>query len=179
MRVLAIDPGYEKIGIAVLEKTDGKPAYAPQGRGYGEVKETLLFSECFKTSRKLLPHERLFALGKEIEKVIKKYKPEVLAIEKLYFADNQKTAMLVSEARGVIIYEASRASLTVREFTPLQAKVAVTGYGRGTKDQMKFMVEKLISVEKEIKEDDECDAIALGLTYFAMEKSSKFLNAKF
>ncbi|MDO8482982.1 MAG: crossover junction endodeoxyribonuclease RuvC [bacterium] len=157
MRILAIDPGYEKLGIAVLEKD-------PKG------KEVLLFSECFKTSREKSGDERLCALGKEVERVIEEFQPKVLAIEKLFFADNQKTAMRVSEARGVIIYEAARAGLTVAEFTPLQAKVAVTGYGRGTKAQMKFMVEKLIKVGKKIKEDDEYDAIALGLTYFACEK---------
>ena len=157
MRILAVDPGYEKIGIAILEKTGGK--------------EILLFSECFKTSRQNPPNERLLALGKEAERIIKKFKPSAIAIEKLFFADNQKTAMLVSEARGVIIYEASRAGLLVREFTPLQTKLAVTGYGRSDKDQMKFMVEKLISVGKKITEDDEYDAIAIGLTYFEMEKS--------
>ncbi len=158
-RLLAIDPGYEKMGVAVLEIRRGEPS-----------KEVLLFSECFKTSKESAADERLCALGKEIERVIKKFKPESLAIEKLFFAGNQKTAMLVSEARGVIIYEAARAGLSVFEYTPLQVKVAVTGYGRSDKEQVKFMVEKLISVGKKIKEDDEYDAIALGLTYFAREK---------
>ena len=162
MRILAIDPGYEKMGVAVLEKTDG-------------IKELILFSECFKTSRDKSSDERLCALGKEVEKVIEKFKPSTLAIEKLFFADNQKTAMRVSEARGVIIYEAARAGLSVVEFTPLQAKVAVTGYGRGTKAQMKFMVEKLLTVGKKIKEDDEYDALALGLTYFA---TARFASRK-
>jgi crossover junction endodeoxyribonuclease RuvC len=156
MRILAIDPGYEKIGVAILEKNLGK--------------EVLLFSECFNTLRTESSDERLCALGKEVERVIEEYSPKCLAIEKLFFENNQKTAMRVAEARGVIIYEASRAGLSVTEFTPLQAKVAITGYGRGTKDQMKFMVEKLVHIGKKIKEDDEYDAIALGLTYFAYEK---------
>jgi len=157
MRILSIDPGYEKMGVAILEKESGQ-------------KETLVFSECFKTL-KTSPHsERLAALGKEIKKVIDKFKPECLAIEKLFFTTNQKTAFQVAEARGVIIYEASSAGLSVFEYTPLQVKVAITGYGRGTKDQIEFMVEKLISVGKKISEDDEYDAIALGLTYFATEK---------
>ncbi len=156
MKILAVDPGYEKIGISVLEKVMGK--------------ETLLFSECFKTSSKSPAPERLCAIGKEVEKIIEKFQPKCLAIEKLFFAGNQKTAMLVSEARGVIIYEAVRAGLSVREFTPLEMKVAVTGYGRSDKSQVKFMVEKLMAVNKKIKEDDEYDAIALGLTFFATEK---------
>lgn len=160
MRIIAIDPGYEKMGVAVLEKTSGK--------------EVLLFSECFRTSRKNPHHKRLAALGTEAERVIREFKPECLAIEKLFFTTNQKTAFQVAEARGVIIYEASSAGLSVCEFTPLQAKVAVTGYGRGTKDQMKYMVEKLITVGKKIKEDDEYDAIALGLTFFATQHKLKY-----
>jgi len=156
MRVLAVDPGYEKMGVAILEKHNSK--------------EILLFSECFKTDRKLPANERLCALGKEIEKVIESYKPEALAIEKLFFTENQKTVMRVSEARGVIIYEATRAGLSVFEYTPLEVKVAITSYGRSEKNQIKFMVEKLVKVNKKIKEDDEYDAIALGLTYFAREK---------
>jgi crossover junction endodeoxyribonuclease RuvC len=163
MKILAVDPGYEKIGIAVLEKNSGK--------------EILLFSECFKTLRTESSDARLCALGKEVERVIEEYNPKCLAIEKLFFENNQKTAMRVSEARGVIIYEASRAGLSVTEFTPLQAKVAITGYGRGTKTQMKFMVEKLVHIGKKIKEDDEYDAIALGLTYFACEKYNSSRHA--
>ncbi|KKW13371.1 MAG: Crossover junction endodeoxyribonuclease RuvC [Parcubacteria group bacterium GW2011_GWC2_49_9] len=157
---MAIDPGYEKMGVAVLEKNLGK--------------EVLLFSECFKTSRKDSAQKRLCALGKEIGRIIDEFKPRSLAIEKLFFAGNQKTAMLVSEARGVIVYEATRAGLSVTEYTPLEVKVAVTGYGRSTKEQIKYMAEKLVDIKKSIKEDDEYDAIALGLTYFARENKSFF-----
>ncbi|KKT45260.1 MAG: Crossover junction endodeoxyribonuclease RuvC [Parcubacteria group bacterium GW2011_GWA2_44_15] len=160
MRIMAIDPGYEKMGVAVLEKNLGK--------------EVLLFSECFKTSRKDSAQKRLCALGKEIGRIIDEFKPRSLAIEKLFFAGNQKTAMLVSEARGVIVYEATRAGLSVTEYTPLEVKVAVTGYGRSTKEQIKYMAEKLVDIKKSIKEDDEYDAIALGLTYFARENKSFF-----
>lgn len=156
MRVIAIDPGYEKMGVAIIEKETSS--------------EVLLFSECFKTDRKSKSNERLCNLGKEVEQIIEEYKPTALAIEKLFFADNQKTAMLVSEARGVIIYEATRADLAIFEYTPLEVKVAITSYGRSDKSQIKFMVEKLVKVNKKIKEDDEYDAIALGLTYFAREK---------
>lgn len=156
MRILAIDPGYEKMGVAILEKNAGK--------------EILLFSECFKTKRSDAVEIRLCQLGQEIERVIEEYKPTALSIEKLYFTDNQKTAMRVAEARGVIVYESVRAGLSIKEYTPLEVKVAVTGYGRSDKAQVKFMVEKLVKVTKKIKEDDEYDAIALGLTYFAREK---------
>ena len=78
---------------------------------------------------------------KKKQKIIEKFQPKCLAIEKLFFAGNQKTVMLVSEARGVIIYEAIRAELSVREFTPLEMKVAVTGYGRSDKSQIKQQIE--------------------------------------
>src|SRR3989344_739413 len=100
MRVLGIDPGFERLGIAVLEK----PHYAEASRG----KEQVVFSECFKTSSKLEFAERLSLIGEEIRKVIKKYKPEVLAIETLFLNTNQTTVMRVAEARGVVVDESAR-----------------------------------------------------------------------
>jgi len=155
MKVIAIDPGYERMGVAVIEKTDGK--------------EVLLFSECFKTSPKIPHEERLKLIGKEIESLIKKYKPEAMAIETLFFKNNQKTAMHVSEARGVMLYVASTAGLHVAEFSPIAIKMAVTGYGASEKGQVTFMVKKLIKIDRDIKYDDEYDAIAAGLTYFATQ----------
>ncbi|HLP86890.1 MAG TPA: crossover junction endodeoxyribonuclease RuvC [Candidatus Paceibacterota bacterium] len=157
MKVLAIDPGFERIGIAVIEKTSLK-------------KDALVYSNCFKTSAKISFPERLKNIGSEIEKIIKKYKPEVLAIEKLYFTTNQKTAMGVAEARGTIIYVASKYGLSVCEYTPPQIKIAVTGYGKATKEMIMSMVPKLIDMDAKINSDDEIDAIAVGLTCLACEK---------
>jgi crossover junction endodeoxyribonuclease RuvC len=153
MKIIAIDPGYERLGIAVLEKDKGK--------------EILLFSECFKTLVSERHETRLKLIGGEIEKVIKEYKPEAMAIETLFFKTNAKTAMKVSEARGVMLYEAAKNNLKLAEFTPLQIKVAVTGYGKSDKDQVTEMVKKLIKINGPIKYDDEYDAIAVGLTFFA------------
>ena len=158
MRILSIDPGFERVGIAVLDKTN-KP------------KHDLVYSNCFKTSAKIPFHARLTLIGEEVERVIKKYKPESLAIEKLYFTTNQKTVMGVSEARGVIIYSASRNHLSIFEYTPPQIKVAVTGYGKSTKEGVISMVRKLIDVKIEVVSDDELDAIAIGLTSLACEKN--------
>ncbi len=155
MIIIGIDPGYERIGIAVLEKNKG------------DKKEVLLYSNCFKTSGKLPLPERIFLLGAEVESVIKKYKPEKLAIEKLFFENNQKTAMGVSEARGAIIFVAKNAGLEILEYTPLQIKNAVTGYGKATKIQVHTMVSKLIELPKTVKQDDEVDAIAVAITGFA------------
>lgn len=156
-KIIAVDPGYERIGIAVLERDSQK-------------KEVLLFSECFKTSAKLPFHERLVKIGEEVERVIKEYQPNVLAIEKLYFTTNQKTVMGVSEARGVIIFTAKRKGLDIFEYTPPQIKIAVTGYGQATKEMVMSMVPKLVKIKKVMKSDDEFDAVAIGLTCFACEK---------
>jgi crossover junction endodeoxyribonuclease RuvC len=156
-RILAIDPGYERIGVAVLEKDSSG-------------KEILLFSECFKTSSKIPHYERLASIGKELDSVIKKYKPHIMSIEKLYFTTNQKTVMGVSEARGVMLFVGKINNLEIFEYTPPEIKVAVTGYGKATKEMVMTMVPKLIKIEKTIKSDDELDAVAIGLTCFACEK---------
>lgn len=159
MKILAIDPGYERCGIAVLKKGTGK--------------ETLIYSDCFKTDSTLPFIERLTLIGKEIERVIDKYSPVAFAIEKLYWGTNQKTALMVSEVRGVQLYIASSRNLAVYEYTPLQIKSAVTGDGRGDKRQVMIMVNHLIQIDKEIKYDDEYDAIAIGLTCLASERDLK------
>lgn len=161
MKILAIDPGYERLGIAVLEKDGGE-------------KEQLLFSECFKTSNKIPHPERLGKIHERIEEIIKKFKPKYLAIENLFFNTNQKTAMMVSEARGAIISLCVVRGLEVFEFTPLQIKAAVTGHGRSDKNNLLKMIPLLIKIDKKIKYDDEYDAIAVGLTFFAIKSS--FLN---
>ncbi len=159
MKILAIDPGFERVGIAIIEKTGGP-------------KDKLIYSDCFKTKAILPFHERLSLIGNEVEKIIKKYKPQALAIEKLYFTTNQKTVMNVAEARGVIIYSASHNGLKIFEYTPPQIKVAVTGYGKASKDMVMKMVPKLINVDIGVNSDDELDAIAIGLTCFACERFS-------
>jgi crossover junction endodeoxyribonuclease RuvC len=156
MRILGIDPGFERVGIAVLEKENNK--------------NTLLYSDCFKTNSSLSFYERITKIGKEIKTVLEKYSPEVFAIETLFFNNNQKTAMYVSESRGVIIYEAAQKNLDICEYTPLQIKNAVTGYGRADKNQINTMVKQLVSINKEIKSDDEMDAIAVCLTCSASYK---------
>ncbi len=153
-RVLAIDPGFERLGIAILDK------------------DRLLYSDCFKTSPKDNFYVRLKQIGEEISRVIETFEPTACAIETLFFQNNQKTAMHVAEARGVVAYEAARKGLPIFEFTPLQIKMAITSHGRSDKKQIIFMVPKLVKIEKEIKHDDEFDAIAVGLTYFSTVKNS-------
>ncbi len=152
MKILGIDPGYERLGIAIVEKNN---------------KDTLLYSDCIKTSPELQFHDRLLLLGKEVESVIKDHSPTVLSIEKLYFTNNQKTAMNVAQVIGMIIYIAKTHGLEVFEYTPLQIKSACTGNGRANKNQMMTMLPNLIKISKKIRHDDEYDAIATCLTHSA------------
>ena len=181
MRIIAIDPGYERMGVAIIEKDNLNPTSLeisarqnpPSRLRFGGAKEELIFSECFKTSVKIPHEERLKLIGKEIESLIKKYKPEVMAIETLFFKNNQKTGMKVSEARGVMLYVASASGIIVKEFSPIAIKIAVTGYGMSDKTQVISMVKRLIKINPDVKSrgDDEFDAIAVGLTYFATRGS--------
>ncbi len=157
MKIISIDPGYERLGIAVIEKIP-------------RAKETLLYSDCFKTDPKLPHCERLNLIGTEIGRVIAEFKPGALSLEDLFFTNNAKTAITVAEARGVILYEAAKNGLKVFEYGPGQIKVAVTGYGKSDKDAVIAMVNRLITIDKKIKHDDEYDAIAVGLTCFATER---------
>ncbi len=153
-RTLAIDPGYERLGTAIIEKDVVS-------------KDHLIYSNCFKTSKDLPFIERLHALGDEIERLIEEFKPEYLAIENLFFNTNQKTAMHVAETRGAILYIAIANDLKVFEYTPLQIKSAVAGHGQAKKDDVIRMVRLLVNVGEGKKVDDEYDAIAVGLTHLA------------
>ena len=154
MKILGIDPGFERLGVAIVEKTK-------------TGKEQVIFSECFKTSASLEFGDRLNLIGKEVKRVIKKYKPEVLAIETLFLTTNHKTVMHVAEARGVVLYEAIQKGLTIFEASPPQIKIATTGYGKANKDQIMKMVKILVQIDNSVTSDDELDAIAIALTAFA------------
>ncbi len=155
--VLGIDPGFERLGIAVISKIKGQ-------------KEELLYSECFKTKSTLPFSERIGQIGEHLEEIIKKYKPSILGIENLFFTTNQTTVMRVAETRGVIIYISGKNNLSVNEYTPLQIKMAVTGYGKADKKQVMNMIPRLIKMPTNKTSDDELDAIAVGITTIAYEK---------
>jgi crossover junction endodeoxyribonuclease RuvC len=153
IRVLAVDPGYERCGIAILEKQNGK--------------EVVLHSECVRTSKDLPFSERLRIVGDAIARVIEEYGPTVLAMETLFFTNNQKTAIAVAEARGVITYVAASANLQLFEYGPGAIKIAVTGVGNADKKQVMNMIPKLVVLKDTNILDDEYDAIAIGITHLA------------
>lgn len=152
-RVIGIDPGFDRCGVAVLGKEGGK--------------EKLLFSTCIVTNPKDTHERRLLAIGEELAKIIKKWKPKALATEKLFFNLNVRTALKVAEARGVILYEAARANLPLHEYSPQDIKIAVTGYGKASKPQVESMVLRILGLKKGPKHDDETDAIAVCITHLA------------
>lgn len=172
MRIIAIDPGYERLGLAVLKKQP--PKVAPFIKGDYQKREVLLYSACIKTAKELPHAERLLKISDAIAEAVKKHKPKALAIETLFLHTNQKTAMRVAEARGAILTEAARAGLPVFEYSPLQIKIAVTGYGRSEKYQVTEMVKKLIALPEKERLDDEYDAIAVGLTCLASIRINKY-----
>jgi crossover junction endodeoxyribonuclease RuvC len=167
MKILGIDPGYDRLGIAVVERS-------ASGRG----PETLIYSDCYTTSPKEDFYVRLGQVGKEVHRIITEYKPDALAIETLFITKNQKTAMHVAETRGVIAYEAVQAGIPIFEYNPGQIKIAVTGHGASDKTQVMKMIPLLVKIDLTDKKnsskkgiDDEYDAIAVALTCLAHEKS--------
>jgi len=150
--ILAVDPGYDRCGVAIVDASAGVGS------------EKLVFSHCIETDKKKDFYQRLLDIADFAEALMKKYDITHFAIEKLFFNTNQKTASKVSEVRGVLLYLARKYELTILEYTPLQIKLAITGNGRADKRAVYEMLPKIIKIEKNIKLDDEFDAIACGLT---------------
>lgn len=157
MRILGIDPGYDRLGIAVIDKNAGS-------------KEVLVHSDCFRTSPKDPIYDRFMAISNEIVRVLDEYKPGAMALETLFIDNNQKTGMRVAEARGIIIIEAVKRNIPVHEYSPMSVKMAVTGDGTSDKGRMTKMVKLLIKMPKEKAIDDEYDAVAVALTHAASSR---------
>jgi crossover junction endodeoxyribonuclease RuvC len=152
MIILGIDPGTATTGFGVIEykKKNKKQIVCLD---YGII----------QTSPKQTVGERLIQLNFDLNEIIKKYKPEMAAVESLFFFKNLKTAIPVSQARGIIIYTLSKKNVPFIELTPQQAKTSVTGYGKATKNQVQKMVQKLLFLEEMPKPDDAADALALAI----------------
>lgn len=153
MRVISVDPGYDRLGVAVVEMENGS--------------EKLIHSTCIETDKTQSLNDRLIFLGLEFKKLLDTYQPDTLGIETLFFNKNAKTAMGVAHARGIIIYLSQTNNCTVYEFGPQAIKVAVTGYGKSDKAAVIDMVKRLVPTSPSKALDDEYDAIAVGITCLA------------
>lgn len=150
MRILGIDPGYDRLGVAILDRTANT--------------DTLQYSDCFLTEKRDTVPERLASLGARLEKLFRKWQPEIVALERIFFSVNKKTAIAVAETRGMITYLAAKRGLPIVEYAPSEVKVAVTGYGHADKSQVAAMVTRLVHLPHSPRYDDEYDAIAIALT---------------
>ncbi len=160
MLILGVDPGLATVGYALVEK-DGNKIIC---HDYNTI----------ITSPDLPNIKRLEKIHLRLEEVIKSYKPDQMAVEELFFNKNVKTAILVGQARGVILLAGSQSGLKVAEYTPLQVKQAVVGYGRARKSQVQQMVKALLKLKEIPRPDDAADALAVSIChahrYKAQEK---------
>lgn len=151
MIILGIDPGTATTGYGVVKKEKGNVKHVAHG--------------CILTKPSSSLEERLQIIFKELTELIDKFKPETVAVEELFFASNAKTAISVGHARGVILLACSQKKLSVWEYTPLQVKQAVCGYGRGDKQQIQKMVKTLLSLEEIPRPDDAADGLAIAICH--------------
>ncbi len=148
MIILGIDPGTAATGYGVIKKTE---------------KISLVEYGCIKTTTDLTTAERLKKLHNQLSILIKKHKPDMVAVEDIFFFKNLKTAIKVSQARGVILLTAAKSKISVFECTPLQIKQAITSYGRAEKIQVQKMVKALLNLKEIPKPDDAADALAAAI----------------
>jgi crossover junction endodeoxyribonuclease RuvC len=151
MIILGIDPGTATTGYGVIESERGKI----QAVGHG----------CILTKSTEDLENRLVTIFDELTAIIKKFKPEMAAVEELFFSSNAKTAISVGHARGVILLACSKANVPVYEYTPLQIKQAVCGYGRADKQQIQKMVRSLLCLDEIPKPDDAADGLAIAICH--------------
>jgi crossover junction endodeoxyribonuclease RuvC len=155
MKTLGIDPGTAITGYGILDID-------------GDIIKVIDYG-CIKTSSKNKASDRLTQICRDVKKLISKHKPKWVAVEKLFFGSNVTTAMSVGQARGVIILAAAQAGVDIAEYTPLEVKMALTGYGRADKQQMQQMVKRLLKLESIPKPDDAADALAIALCHVNSE----------
>jgi crossover junction endodeoxyribonuclease RuvC len=151
MIILGIDPGTATIGYGVINKNGSKLEFLDFG--------------CILTPAILSLPDRLEIISLELDEVIEKYKPAQIAVEELFFAANTKTAISVGHARGVILLGGKKKGLSLFEYTPLEIKLATTGYGRADKKQVQQMVKSILSLKEIPKPDDAADALAVAICH--------------
>ncbi len=162
MKILGIDPGIGRCGWGMVESEKGKAKIINCG--------------CIETPSKSEIPQRLITVYEEILKIIGNYSPDGMAIEELFFNTNAKTAFAVGQARGVVLLAAAKNKLPIFIYTPLQVKIALTGYGRAEKNQVGQMVRILLNLKSVPKPDDAADALAIALTHVFSNKYRKIVD---
>lgn len=150
-RILGIDPGTGRLGFGIIDTGGKKPALVDGG--------------VITTSPRSEESDRLITIFEELSAIIADTKPDIMAVEKIFFAQNVTTAINVAQARGVILLCGKQAGLELFEYTPLQIKMAITGYGKASKQQIQEMVRILLGLEEIPKPDDCADALAVALVH--------------
>jgi len=151
IRILGIDPGYAIVGFGVLDY---------DGVNFSPIEYGAVLTEAG------VPFpERLRAIHEDIEFIFNKFKPDCMAIERLYFTTNQKTAIDVAQARGITVLSAAIRNVPVSEYTPLQVKLSVTGYGKAEKKQVMEMTKSILGLAQIPKPDDAADALAIAVCH--------------
>ena len=151
MRILGIDPGYAIVGYGVLDYDGNKFKTVEYGAITTEANENMF--------------DRLKSVYDDLNSVIERTKPDFMAIEELFFNSNQKTAINVAQARGILLLAAMNHNVKIYEYTPLQVKEAVVGYGRADKNQVQQMVKLLLGLKSVPKPDDTADAVAIAICH--------------
>lgn len=159
MIILGVDPGTAITGYGLI-------------RDLGNKIEVIEYG-CIRTSPKSCLANRLRKINEELEKLIRNYQPQVAAVEDLFFNKNVRTALAVGQARGVVLLTAAKAGVEVREYTPLQVKQALVGYGRAEKHQVQYMVKMLLSLEEAPEPDDVADALAIAICHAYSRNAEK------
>lgn len=162
MIIIGVDPGYAIVGIGVLE--------------YKGNKFRLLEYGAITTPAGMPTVDRLKKIYDEMTLLIDKYKPDAVAIEELFFNSNQKTAINVAQARGVILVAVRNKNVPIYEYTPLQVKQSVTGYGRADKQQIQNMIKLLLNLNAIPKPDDAADGLALAICHAHSNKMNKMFD---
>lgn len=157
MRIIGIDPGYAIVGFGIIEYDNGKFRTVD----YGAI----------TTPAGIDFNRRLEIIYADMCQILDTYKPESLAIEKLYFQNNQKTAIDVAEARGVILLSAIQRNILIREYTPLEVKKSITGYGQAVKKQVQEMTKRVLHLPAIPKPDDTADALAIAVCHAHTDNS--------
>jgi len=158
MRVLGVDPGTATTGWAILEEKRG--CICPVAFGY------------ISTSPKESESKRLLEIATDLRKIIKKYKPVEAAIEKIFFFKNQKTIIQIGQSRGIILLTLEQERVKIFNYTPLQIKQALTGYGRAEKKQMQIMAKNILQLKSLPKPDDVADAMAIAVCHINSRKNN-------